>query len=277
MFYDCGGTQGSAEAVKDEEGAPSHSGNLILCSKDVDEIDNTPPSDQPSDQELVNFKIVFKKRSFDVSFPLDEKISSLKIKIQELTSLTPAMQKVMFRGLAKDECTLRELNVSKGAKLMVVGSTLNDVLSVTAPDPKELKEEKPHTKSKEPLCQDKIHKKVLEKYGKPEDCMPGMKNRKEPLPPVPLSGMINKSGGKVRLTFKMEVDQLWIGTKERTEKVNMGFIKHVVSEPIEGHEEYHIMGLQLGTTEQSRYWVYWIPAQYVDSIKDAILGKWPSF
>lgn len=79
--------------------------------------------------------------------------------------------------------------------------------------------------------------------------------------------MFNKSGGKVRLTFKLEQDQLWIGTKgrlnnpersqskqlcgdsrvflffstERTEKVPMGSIKNVVSEPIEGHEDYHMM------------------------------------
>ncbi len=43
--------------------------------------------------------------------------------------------------------------------------------------------------------------------------MKGVKRKKEPLPPVPISGMYNKSGGKVRLTFKMEQDQLWIGTK----------------------------------------------------------------
>lgn len=82
--------------------------------------------------------------------------------------------------------------------------------------------------------------------------------------------MYNKSGGKVRLTFKLEQDQLWIGTKgndfflllllfrnqllgfyfynryyicftERTEKIPMGSIKNVVTEPIEGHEDYHMM------------------------------------
>ena len=57
------------------------------------------------------------------------------------------------------------------------------------------------------------HKTVLDKHGKPDDVLPGLKNCKEPLPHVPLSGMYNKSGGKVRLTFKMEQDQLWIGTK----------------------------------------------------------------
>ncbi|KAL1444158.1 hypothetical protein MTO96_045656, partial [Rhipicephalus appendiculatus] len=93
------------------------------------------------------------------------------------------------------------------------------------------------------------------------------------LPAAPLSGMLNKSGGKVRLTFKLELDQVWIGTKERTEKINMSSIKQVISEAIEGHEEYHIMALQLGTTEASRYWIYWVPAQYVDAIKETILGK----
>lgn len=53
--------------------------------------------------------------------------------------------------------------------------------------------------------------------------------------------MLNKMGGKVRLTFKLELDQLWIGTKERTDKITMNTIKSIVSEPIEGHEEYHIM------------------------------------
>ena len=57
------------------------------------------------------------------------------------------------------------------------------------------------------------HKTVLDKHGVPEDAMPGIRDCHEPLPPFPISGMYNKSGGKVRLTFKLETDQLWIGTK----------------------------------------------------------------
>lgn len=53
--------------------------------------------------------------------------------------------------------------------------------------------------------------------------------------------MLNKHGGKLRLTFKLEQDQLWLGTKERTEKLAMSSIKSIVSEPIEGHEQYHMM------------------------------------
>ena len=79
--------------------------------------------------------------------------------------------------------------------------------------------------------------------------MPAWKNGPAPLPSEPLYGMLNKSGGKVRLTFKLEADQLWLGTKERTEKIGMNSIRAVLSEPIEGHEEYHVMALQLGSTE----------------------------
>ena len=46
-------------------------------------------------------------------------------------------------GLVKDGSkTLRELNVTNGVKMMVVGSTINDVMKVTPPPPGALKEEK---------------------------------------------------------------------------------------------------------------------------------------
>ena len=63
-----------------------------------------------------------------------------------------------------------------------------------------------------------------------------MKGTALPLPSAPLSGMYNKYGGKTRLTFKLDSDELWIGTKERTQKVKIGSIKDVVSQSIEGHK-----------------------------------------
>ena len=62
----------------------------------------------------------------------------------------------LVSGLAKDHQTLRELKVTKGAKIMVVGSTLNDVLSVTAPTEQEMKEAAKTTATKEPLSQQKV-------------------------------------------------------------------------------------------------------------------------
>lgn len=58
--------------------------------------------------------------------------------VKYLTSLMTS-----FPGLVKDGSkTLRELNVTNGVKMMVVGSTMNDVMKVTPPPPGALKEEK---------------------------------------------------------------------------------------------------------------------------------------
>ncbi|XP_031462418.1 ubiquitin domain-containing protein UBFD1 [Phasianus colchicus] len=233
-------------------------------------------SDAESGQELVELRVIWNKNKYDVKFCLDSTGADLKQKIHSLTGLPPAMQKVMFKGLLPEEKTLREIKVTNGAKIMVVGSTINDVLAVNTPKDAAQQEGKVEECKKEPLCRQKQHRKVLDK-GKPDDVMPSIKGVQEHLPAVPLSGMYNKSGGKVRLTFKLEQDQLWIGTKERTEKLPMASIKNVVSEPIEGHEDYHMMAFQLGPTEASYYWVYWVPNQYVDAIKDTVLGKWQYF
>nr|XP_055046069.1 ubiquitin domain-containing protein UBFD1 isoform X1 [Misgurnus anguillicaudatus] len=237
-------------------------------------VSNGEESDEG--KEMVEVKIIWNKNKYDLKMPLDGTGANLKEKIHSLTGLPPAMQKVMYKGLLPEDKTLREIKVTNGAKIMVVGSTINDVLAVNTPKEVIQQEVKAEENKKEPLCRQKQHRKVLDK-GKPDDVMPSVKGVKERLPTVPLSGMYNKSGGKVRLTFKLEQDQLWIGTKERTEKIPMGSIKNVVTEPIEGHEDYNMMAFQLGPTEASQYWVYWVPAQFVDAIKDTVLGKWQYF
>ncbi|XP_043486615.1 ubiquitin domain-containing protein UBFD1-like isoform X2 [Polistes fuscatus] len=231
---------------------------------------------QTISEEKIDFKVIYNKQKINVNFALDGTVAELKTHLQNIISVPHVMQKVMFKGLAKDEQTLRNLGVTKGAKVMIVGSKLDDILAVSIPSKQDLADEASSAASKEPLSQQKVHRKVLDK-GMPDDVMPGILDSKEPLPEFPISGMLNKSGGKVRLTFKLEQDQLWIGTKERTDKLPMNSIKGVISEPITDHPEYHIMGIQLGTTEASRYWIYWVPAQYVSAIKDAILGKWCYF
>lgn len=225
--------------------------------------------------EPIDVKVVWNKTKYDVVVRPEETVLDLKTKMHELTQLPPTMQKIMFKGLCKDDRTMKDLKVSKGTKIMLVGSTLDDVLSVsTTPKAADLKDSSGSAVSaakKEPLSKQKPHLKVTEK-GPPEDVIPGLPNVKESLPPQPLSGMLNKSGGKVRLTFKLENDEVWIGTKERTDKVPMSSIKAVVSEPIDGHLGFHMVALQLGPTEASRYWIYWVPSQYVDAIKRTILG-----
>lgn len=87
------------------------------------------------------------------------------------------MQKVMIKGLAKDDRTLKDLGVTKGAKIMVVGSKLDDVLAVSTPSLLDLSEVKAAVSTKEPFCKQKIHRKVLD-IGIPDDVMPGIRNIK---------------------------------------------------------------------------------------------------
>ncbi|XP_026499234.1 ubiquitin domain-containing protein UBFD1-like [Vanessa tameamea] len=226
--------------------------------------------------EQVEFTVVFNKNKHDITFAYDATVLELKAHLERICGVPQSAQKLIIKGMARDNLTLRSSGIVKGGKVMLVGSKMDDILAVKSA-PKEIQDEKNNSQSnKEPLCMQKIHRKVLDK-GIPPDVMPGIKGVKEPLPPVPLSGMLNKHGGKVRLTFKPEQDQLWLGTKERTEKLAMTSIKSITSEPIKEHEEYHIMGLQLGPTEASRYWVYWVPAQYIEAIKDAVFGVWQFF
>ncbi|KAI4821999.1 hypothetical protein KUCAC02_007567 [Chaenocephalus aceratus] len=241
------------DAEKGETESTSHpvAGDATTQDSNISNGDDTD-----DEREKVDLKIIWNKNKYDLKIPIDNTGAQLKEKIHSLTGLPPAMQKVMYKGLLPEDKTLREIKVTNGAKIMVVGSTMNDVLAVNTP--KEVIQQEVKAEEERAFMQAKATQE----------------RTKERLPTVPLAGMYNKSGGKVRLTFKLEQDQLWIGTKERTEKVPMGSIKHVVSEPIEGHEDYYMIAFQLGPTEASQYWVYWVPAQFVDAIKDTVLGKW---
>lgn len=60
---------------------------------------------------------------------------------------------------------------------MIVGSKLDDVLAVSIPTKQDLIDEAVSSVSKEPLSQQKAHRKVLDK-GIPEDVMPGILDSK---------------------------------------------------------------------------------------------------
>ena len=85
-----------------------------------------------------------------------------------------------------------------------------------------------------------------------------------------ISGLLNGLGDKTRLSFRLELDQLIISTNAHTQKVELESIRNFINEPIVGMEGHHIVGFQLGPTEKSIYWVYFVPAQYIKKIRSAI-------
>lgn len=87
------------------------------------------------------------------------------------------MQKLMHKGLLQDAQTISSSGITKGSKVMLVGSTLDDILAVSSVSKQDVAEMEKAASAKEPLCKQKVHRKVLDK-GLPEDVMPGIKNIK---------------------------------------------------------------------------------------------------
>lgn len=49
-----------------------------------------------------------------------------------IAGIPDSMQKLMYKGLLQDSQTLSSSGITKGSKIMLVGSTLNDVLAVSS-------------------------------------------------------------------------------------------------------------------------------------------------
>lgn len=86
--------------------------DFILQSSDKDDCTKTEDTG-----EKVDFKVVFNKKRFDVSFPLDKTIADLKGHLEAIIEAPPATMKVMVKGLAKDDNTLRSSGIIKGSKV----------------------------------------------------------------------------------------------------------------------------------------------------------------
>jgi len=233
------------------------------------------------EKQVMNFKLTFGKKVHDITFDSNAPLKRLKEHIEGLTGVPSTMQKLMWKGMLKDdELPISQTQLKEGAKVMLVGSTVSDVIQVNTVASSTSSSSSSSSSSNEkpkPFCEQTEHKKIIDK-GRPEDGIIGKKGTKSSITNgFSLHGMLNKMASKVRLTFKTDVEQIWIATNERTEKLAFNSIQQIVSEPIAGQEDYHIMGFQLGPTEKSRYFVYFVPAQYVESIKDCLLGGFQYF
>jgi len=104
----------------------------------------------------------------------------------------------------------------------VIGTKLDDVLAVNkTPTAAELKadDEAASDIASQNWCSIPRHQKIIDK-GLPDDAMPGILDCNDPLPDFPLSGMVSSKGSKLRLTFKLEADEVrnstFITSKQRS-------------------------------------------------------------
>jgi hypothetical protein len=176
-----------------------------------------------------------------------------------------------------DDKTLQELAIVANSKLMLMGSEPAKVIEaamVSTSSNVSNDFDAAAAKAKEVWSEQDTHKKIIEK-GIPTDAEPGELNRHAPVL-HPISNLLNNRGTKVRLTLKTDTNEVWINSAASTQKYPMGAIREVQSQPIKGHEQYHLMYFQMGKDDSPnlRLWFYWVPAQYVRAIRGMILGTW---
>lgn len=91
-----------------------------------------------SDSLSVEFTIIHNKEKYTVSMPLLSTIEQLKNKLVDIIGVPAKMQKIMIKGLAKDDQTLESLNVTSSSKIMVVGAKLQDIVAMTVANVEEV-------------------------------------------------------------------------------------------------------------------------------------------
>ena len=241
----------------------------------------------------VSFKVVFAKQTHDLSLPTGTTVDALQKQLEQLTQarnnsqinssncatqVPVALQKLMFKGLlagpGKPELgakTLAEAGLANGARVMLVGTTAAGIMEAAA-STAAAKGVAAAVKAESSAGgigavawgAQTEHRKVLDK-GVPADAALAFRGA-DPLPTEPVVAF-TKAGARVRLSFKLAEQMLTVASKENTQLMPLGAVRSASSQPIAGHEEYHILCLQLGETDKSNQFWYWFPAQYVRAVK----------
>ncbi|KAJ1562677.1 Ubiquitin domain-containing protein ubfd1 [Nowakowskiella sp. JEL0078] len=252
----------------------SENSAAVAVDSDQTELKNESQNEtsNTTNSPILSFKVSFGKQIIPFQMPASNTIAELKTCLEKEIGVSASLQKLLLKGVLKDELTLELAKVKDGVKIVLMGSKAEDVLKIATSVPVTSVSKSVQSVKKVSLSELIEHKKILDK-GLPDDAEVGIKGNKLALPERGLFSLLNRQGIKTRLTFKNDSQEVWIGTAERTQKLRYDTIRGITSEPILGREEYHILTLQLGPTEKSNYYLYYVPAQYIESIKDTILGR----
>ncbi|TPX34730.1 hypothetical protein SmJEL517_g02731 [Synchytrium microbalum] len=234
----------------------------------------TSPMDEDNH---IPFKVTFKDQTWSMSLPPTATVEQIKKSVEEMSEIPKELQKLLYKGILKDDSTLTEAKIIPNCKIILMASKLEAITSIAAASSSSApaKKESLVAVVTVPLSDMTEHKKHIEK--KPADIEEGVLNKQIPIPERGLTNLYDQRGVKTRLGFRNDIQELLVATKERTQKFPYSSVRSVKSEPIRDHPEYHILVIQLGPTEKSSRYLYWCPAQYTESVKDAILGKFSFF
>lgn len=80
--------------------------------------------------EQIEFTVVFNKNRHDITFAYDATVLELKAHLERICGVPQSAQKLIIKGMARDNVTLRNAGIVKGGKVMLVGSKMDDILAV---------------------------------------------------------------------------------------------------------------------------------------------------
>jgi predicted DNA-binding ArsR family transcriptional regulator len=120
----------------------------------------------------ITLNIRYKTQTFSVECDLYDTLKDLKGQIDKLTDVDPQVQKLVNKSITsvkRDDTTttLKDLNITDGQTLLLVGATRSEILSTTrvninSTGNKDSPDEQASTiNKKEPLCKQTKHEKIL--------------------------------------------------------------------------------------------------------------------
>lgn len=88
-----------------------------------------------SSSSLIQLTFSFKSDQYHLSLPPSETFVSLQARLEELTSVPPSLQKLLYKGKKahiSHEGTIEEAGLKNGTKVMLLGSTQHEIGGVMA-------------------------------------------------------------------------------------------------------------------------------------------------
>ncbi len=140
---------------------------------DSSESTDQPPLKKSTSNVPINLNIRYKTQTFSIQCDLYDTLKDLKEKLDKLTDVEPQVQKLVNKSITsvkRDDATttLKDLNLTDGQTLLLIGATRSDVLSTSglknnSTGNKDSTDDYGATASnkKEPLCKQTKHEKVL--------------------------------------------------------------------------------------------------------------------
>ena len=154
--------------------------------------------------DTINFKVAHGKTQINILLSNESKVQDLKNLLEQETGVPIRLQKLFFKGpLKNDEALLTSLNLRENSKLLLVGSTANEI-SETSNIRSLVEEEKKFNLPQDAFTQDQ--QRIIDK-GPPADSIPAdMFNTS--IVPDTIPGLYNHIGANVRVTIKKDIDEV---------------------------------------------------------------------